>query len=76
MLWQRPEIHALVAHAYIYEYFFITLILLQLFQQHYCDNVTGQSQESEGYCKPARIKENTPNYIRSRLRCVDSQLLS
>ena len=36
---------------------FIKLILLRLFQQHYCYNVTGQSQESEGSCKPARIKE-------------------
>ena len=37
--------------------FYLTLILLRLFQQHYCYNVTGQSQESEGSCKPARIKE-------------------
>ena len=37
--------------------FYLTLILLRLFQQHYCYNVTGQSQESEGFCKPARIKE-------------------
>ena len=36
---------------------YLTLILLRLFQQHYCYNVTGQSQESEGSCKPARIKE-------------------
>ena len=28
-----------------------------MFQQHYCYNVTGQSQESEGSYKPARIKE-------------------
>ena len=38
-------------------FFYLTLILLRLFQQHYCYNVTGQSQESEGSCKPARIKE-------------------
>ena len=36
---------------------YLTLILLRLFQQHYCYNVTGQSQESEGSYKPARIKE-------------------
>ena len=35
----------------------LTLIFLRLCQQHYCYNVTGQSQESEGSCKPARIKE-------------------
>ena len=33
-----------------------TLILLWLFQQHYCYNVTGQSQESEGSYTPATIK--------------------
>ena len=38
-------------------------------------NVTGQSQQSEGSDKSARIKEVHPNYIRSRLRCVHSQLL-
>ena len=36
---------------------YLTLILLRLFQQHYYYNVTGQSQESEGSYKPARIKE-------------------
>ena len=35
----------------------LTLILLRLFQQHYCYNVSGQSQKSEGSYKPARIKE-------------------
>ena len=40
-----------------YIFFYLTLILLRLFQQHYCYNVTGQSQESKGSCKPARIKE-------------------
>ena len=55
--------------------FYLTLILLWLFQQHYCYNVTGQSQQSEGSDKSARIKEVHPNYIRSRLRCVHSQLL-
>ena len=52
--------HAIVECRVIYLYFFfyLTLILLRLFQQHYCCyNVTGQSQESEGSCKPARIKE-------------------
>ena len=28
-------------------FFYLTPILLRLFQQHYCYNVTGQSQESE-----------------------------
>ena len=37
--------------------FYLTLSLLRLFQQHYCYNVTGQSQESDGPYKPARIKE-------------------
>ena len=35
--------------------FYLTLILLWLFQQ-YRYNVTGQSQESEGSYKPASIK--------------------
>ena len=35
----------------------LTLILLRLFQQHYCYNLTGQSQESKGSYKPARIKQ-------------------
>ena len=42
-----------------YLIFILTLILLWLFQQHNCYNVSGQSQESErshNY-KPARIKE-------------------
>ena len=38
-------------------YFYLTLILLRLFQQHYCYNRTGQSQQSEGTYKSARIKE-------------------
>ena len=38
-------------------FFCLTLILLRLFQQHYCYNVTGQSQESEGSYKPARIEK-------------------
>ena len=29
-------------------FFYLTLILLRSFQQHYCYNETGQSQESEG----------------------------
>ena len=33
--------------------FYLTLIVLRLFQKHYCYNVTGQSQESEGSYKPA-----------------------
>ena len=37
--------------------FYATFVLLRLFQQNYCYNVTGQSHESEGSCKPARIKE-------------------
>ena len=47
----------------------LRLILLQLFQQHYCYNVTGQSQESEGSCKPARIKE-----IHSKLHSFQASL--
>ena len=38
-------------------YYYLTLILLRFLQQHYCYNVTGQSQEFEGSFKPARIKE-------------------
>ena len=40
-------------------FLYLTLILLRLFQQHKCYNVTGQSNESEGSYsyKPARIKE-------------------
>ena len=47
----------------------LTLILLRLFQQHYCYNVTGQSQESEGSCKPARIKE-----VHSKLHSFQASL--
>ena len=36
---------------------YLTLILLRLFQQHYCNNVTGQSQEFTGPYELARIKE-------------------
>ena len=49
--------------------FYLTLILLRLFQQHYCYNVTGQSQESEGFCKPARIKE-----VHSKLHSFQASL--
>ena len=49
--------------------FYLTLILLRLFQQHYCYNVTGQSQESEGSCKPARIKE-----VHSKLHSFQASL--
>ena len=38
-------------------FFYLTLILFRLFQQHYCYKVTDQSPESEGSYKPARIKE-------------------
>ena len=51
--------------------FYLTLILLRLFQQHYCYNVTGQSQESEGSCKPARIKE-----VHSKLHSFQASLCS
>ena len=47
--------------------FYLTLILLRLFQLHYCYNVTGQSQESKESYKPVRIKEVHSNSIRSRL---------
>ena len=50
-------------------YFYLTLILLRLFQQHYCYNVTGQSQESEGSCKPARINE-----VHSKLHSLQASL--
>ena len=50
-------------------YLYLTLILLRLFQQHYCYNVTGQSQESEGSCKPARIKE-----VHSKLHSFQASL--
>ena len=50
-------------------FFYLTLILLRLFQQHYCYNVTGQSQESEGSCKPARIKE-----VHSKLHSFQASL--
>ena len=48
---------------------FLTLILLRLFQQYYCYNVTGQSQESEGSYKPARIKE-----VHSKLHSFQASL--
>ena len=54
---------------YIYYFFYLTLILLRLFQQHYCYNVTCQSQESEGSCKPARIKE-----VHSKLHSFQASL--
>ena len=47
----------------------LTLILLRLFQQHYCYNVTGQSQESEGSCKPAKIME-----VHSKLHLFQASL--
>ena len=53
----------------LYTFFYLTLILLRLFQQHYCYNVTGQSQESEGSCKPARIKE-----VHSKLHSFQASL--
>ena len=49
--------------------FYLTLILLWLFQQHYCYNVTGQSQESEWSYKPARIKE-----VHSKLHSLQASL--
>ena len=49
--------------------FYLRLILLRLFQQRYCYNVTGQSQESEGSCKPARIKE-----VHSKLHSFQASL--
>ena len=53
----------------IFFIFYLTLILLRLFQQHFCYNVTGQSQESEGSCKPARIKE-----VHSKLHSFQASL--
>ena len=47
----------------------LTLILLRLIQQHFCYNVTGQSQESEGSYKPARIKE-----VHSKLHLLQASL--
>ena len=49
--------------------FYLTLILLRLFQQYYCYNVTGQSQESEESCRPARIKE-----VHSKLHSFQASL--
>ena len=37
--------------------FLFNIYLLRLFRKHYCYNLTGQSQESEGSYNPARIKE-------------------
>ena len=54
---------------FFFFFFYLTLILLRLFQQHYCYNVTGQSQESEGSCKPARIKE-----VHSKLHSFQASL--
>ena len=48
---------------------FNTYFTSGLFQQHYCYNVTGQSQESEGSCKPARIKE-----VHSKLHSFQASL--
>ena len=48
---------------------YLTLILLRLFQQHYCYNVTGQSQESKVSFKPARIKE-----VHSKLHSFQASL--
>ena len=59
-----------ITKIYLFFYFFyLTLILLRLFQQHYCYNVTDQSQESEGSCKPARIKE-----VHSKLHSFQASL--
>ena len=52
-----------------YNFFNLSLLLLRLFQQHYCYNVTGQSQESEGSCKSARIKE-----VHSKLHSFQASL--
>ena len=51
------------------DFFYLRLILLRLFQQHYCYNLTGQSQESEGSCKPVRIKE-----VHSKLHSFQASL--
>ena len=48
---------------------YLTLILLRLFQQHYCYNVTGKLQESELSYKPARIKE-----VHSKLHSFQASL--
>ena len=62
-------INALMIKTVFFYFFYLTLILLRLFQQHYCYNVTGQSQESEGSCKPARIKE-----VHSKLHSFQASL--
>ena len=53
----------------LYVFLNVTLILLQLFQQHYCYNVTGQSQESEGSYKPVCIKK-----VHSKLHLFQASL--
>ena len=55
---QKSLLFSININILIWMYFFyLTPILLRLFQQQYCYNVTGQSQESKGSCMPARIKE-------------------
>ena len=60
---------SLIFRVFTLFFYYLTLILLRLFQQHYCYNVTGQSQESEGSCKPARIKE-----VHSKLHSFQASL--
>ena len=64
-----PIVYRALEDSYLFFIFYLTLILLRLFQQHYCYNVTGQSQESEGSCKPARIKE-----VNSKLHSFQASL--
>ena len=59
----------MTSHSENFIFLYLTLILLRFFQQHYCNNVTGQSQESEGFCKPARIKE-----VHSKLHSFQASL--
>ena len=62
-------IYTLTGNTFFFLFIYLTLILLRLFQQNYCYNVTGQSQESEGSCKPARIKE-----VHSKLHSFQASL--
>ena len=51
---RRGDSSALFYH-YLFKTYFTSVVPTALLS--YCYNVTGQSQESEGSCKPARIKE-------------------
>ena len=66
---QEKRLNHIDNYIFISTFFYLTLISLRFFQQHYCHNVTGQSQESKGSCKPARIKE-----VHSKLHSFQASL--